>query len=52
MSLNAAEELRSKGAELAKDKSESRVPGFSGMYFGRCTTLSTRIRCDVSLLVN
>lgn len=43
MSLTGAQEFRTKGAALARAKTE----GFGGIYFGQCTTLSTRIRCEV-----
>lgn len=43
-SLTVAQELRSKGAALSKARTE----GFNGIYFGQCTTLATRIRCEVS----
>ena len=39
----AASEMKSKGAILAKARTE----GFKGMYFGNCTTLATRLRCEV-----
>jgi len=42
-SLTVAQELRSKGAALSKARTE----GFNGIYFGQCTTLATRIRCEV-----
>lgn len=41
--VEAAIELKTKGALLAKAKTE----GFRGMYFGNCTTLATRLRCEV-----
>ena len=37
-------EFRKKGSFLARNREE----GYVGLYFGPCTTLSTRIRCDVS----
>lgn len=43
MTLTGAQEFRTKGAALARAKTE----GFAGIYFGQCTTLSTRIRCEV-----
>lgn len=43
MTLPSAQELRTKGAALARAKTD----GFIGIYFGQCTTLSTRIRCEV-----
>lgn len=43
MSLEAAQELRTKGAMLSRAKTE----GYKGMYFGHCTTLATRLRCEV-----
>lgn len=45
MSLTSAHEFRTKGAALAHAKTE----GFVGIYFGQCTTLSTRIRCYVRI---
>lgn len=42
-SLVVAQELKAKGAALSKARTE----GFSGIYFGQCTTLATRIRCEV-----
>ena len=44
MTLSAATEFRDKGKELAKKKET----GFKGVYFGLCTTVGTRVRCDVS----
>jgi len=44
MTVAAAFEFRTKGANLARSKTE----GFTGVYFGLSTTLATRIRCDVS----
>jgi len=41
--LTVAQELKSKGAALSKARTE----GFNGIYFGQCTTLATRIRCEV-----
>ena len=43
MSLHASQELRTKGTMLSKAKTE----GMAGIYYGLCTTLSTRIRCEV-----
>jgi hypothetical protein len=43
---DVAQELRSKGAALAKAKTE----GYRGMYFGSCTTLATRLRCEVMII--
>jgi len=45
MELKSAVEFRAKGAALSK----ARTDGFGHIFFGNCTTLSTRIRCDVSL---
>jgi len=45
MTENLAQEFRSKGAALARAKTE----GFAGLYFGLCTTLATRVRCEVNL---
>jgi len=45
MSNKTAHEVRMKGVALARAKTE----GFAGIYFGNCTTLSTRVRCEVSL---
>jgi len=42
-SIAVAQELRTKGAALSK----ARTDGFTGIYFGQCTTLATRIRCEV-----
>jgi len=47
MELKSAIEFRSKGAALSKARTE----GFGHIFFGNCTTLSTRIRCDVRLLL-
>jgi hypothetical protein len=46
MSLEAAQELRAKGAALSKAKTDA----YKGMYFGNCTTLATRLRCEVTKL--
>ena len=43
MTLAAANDFRTKGADLAKRK----VKGYEGLYFGMCNTVSTRIRCEV-----
>jgi len=43
MTVGSAFEFRSKGAALAKAKTE----GFAGTYFGMSTTLATRIRVEV-----
>jgi len=48
MELKAAIEFRSKGAALSK----ARTDGFGFIFFGNCTTLSTRIRCDVSIPID
>jgi hypothetical protein len=45
MTVQIAQEFRAKGAALAKAKTE----GFSGLYFGLCSTLSTRVRIEVYL---
>jgi hypothetical protein len=45
MDEGIAQEFRAKGAALSKAKTD----GFQGVYFGMSTTLSTRIRCDVSI---
>ena len=45
MTDNLALEFRTKGAALAKAKTE----GFAGIYFGISTTLGTRIRCEVTI---
>jgi hypothetical protein len=42
-SVDVATEFKTKGAALAKAKTE----GYKGMYFGSCTTLATRLRCEV-----
>ena len=44
MQLQNAAEFRTKGAALVRAKTD----GFKGLYFGQCTTLSTRLRCEVS----
>ena len=44
MTVSAAQEFRAKGAALAKARTE----GFSGLYFGICSTLSTRVRIEVT----
>jgi len=41
--MAAAQEFRAKGAALAKAKTE----GFGGIFFGLCSTLSTRVRIEV-----
>ena len=43
MTVSAAQEFRAKGSALAKARTE----GFSGLYFGICSTLSTRVRIEV-----
>ena len=47
MSLGAAQELRAKGAALARAKTE----GFSYVYFGTCITLTTRVRIEVIMMI-
>lgn len=42
-----AHEFRTKGAALARAKTE----GFQGLYFGQCTTLSTRVRMEVGTII-
>jgi len=37
-------EFRTKAIGMARSKTD----GFQGVYFSMCTTLATRIRCDVS----
>lgn len=46
MTNTLAQEFRAKGSALAKAKTE----GFSGLYFGQCSTLSTRVRIEVKRL--
>ena len=43
LEIGAAQEFRSKGAALARAKTE----GFAYVYFGTCITLGTRIRIEV-----
>ncbi len=47
MTQKLATEFRTKGAALARAKTE----GFIGVYFGLSTTLGTRIRCEVSIII-
>ncbi len=44
LTIMSAQELRSKGVALARARTE----GFCNVYFGQCTTLSTRVRCEVT----
>lgn len=46
MELKSAIEFRTKGAALSIACTE----GFGHIFFGNCTTLSSRIRCDASAL--
>jgi hypothetical protein len=43
MTTDLATEFRTKGAALARAKTD----GYAGVYFGLSTTLATRIRSDV-----
>jgi hypothetical protein len=48
MTEKLALEFRSKGAALARAKTE----GFVGVYFGLSTTLGTRVRNEVMMMEN